>query len=336
MSRSFCFTLNNYTETDTLEISEVCANEEKMRYLIYGKEVGERGTKHLQGYMELKSPCKITTIKKLGLCFGQMHLETRRGSRNQARDYCKKSDQNPFEFGDWDSGGQGSRTDLKKLKTFIDNNPSVEAVYDAGYTRELLYYPRGIQTLIEISEKKKTREFRKLDVEVIYGAAGAGKTRSVTEKEKDLFIAQVDKGGFHFNGYDGERAILIDDFEGWIQYTDLLRILDGHQYRVNIKGAHRYAQWTKVYITSNHSPEKWYKTGLTPALKRRINRVTKLGDEEPGVILDPGYLPFENSCELYDSPHLGPATCGAALGEGLRVSPLGPAATGYRPCARGS
>lgn len=38
-----------------------------------------------------------------------VHVEARRGSRDQARDYCFKEDPAPFEFGSFEAGGQGSR-----------------------------------------------------------------------------------------------------------------------------------------------------------------------------------------------------------------------------------
>lgn len=47
------FTLNNYTAEE--EGSMMDALAEQCIYLIVGKEVGEEGTPHLQGYLGLKN-----------------------------------------------------------------------------------------------------------------------------------------------------------------------------------------------------------------------------------------------------------------------------------------
>lgn len=53
--------------------------------------------------------------------------------------------------------------------------------------------------------------------------------------------------------------------------SEFLRILDRYPYKCNIKGSHTMANWTKVYITSNHAVEKWYDKNLD-AVTRRITK----------------------------------------------------------------
>jgi len=83
---------------------------------------------------------------------------------------------------------------------------------------------------------------------------------------------------FPFDGYEGQKEILIDDFYGNIKLNFLLKILDGHKLRINIKGGHRYALWNKVYITSNTQVDEWYQTIMltNPKLKDALDRrITK-------------------------------------------------------------
>ena len=61
-----------------------------------------------------------------------------------------------------------------------------------------------------------------------------------------------------WDGYDGEEILLIDDFYGQVQVARMLHLLRGYQCRLPIKGGFTYAQWQKVYITSNNPPHEWY------------------------------------------------------------------------------
>lgn len=83
--RKCCFTSNNYTNLEYVKIIEIC---ETRNYLYcIGEEVGEQGTKHLQGYLEFKSPKTFATLKKL---LPKAHIEKAKGSRKQNLTYCKK------------------------------------------------------------------------------------------------------------------------------------------------------------------------------------------------------------------------------------------------------
>jgi hypothetical protein len=105
------------------------------------------------------------------------------------------------------------------------------------------------------------------------------------EDVDDVFI--MDKGSsqqFPFDGYQGEKAILIDDYSGWLDYEFLLRVLDKYKLRLNIKGSYTYANWNTVYITSNVRPRFWYReTKNTENLQRRITKVWEVvNDPELG------------------------------------------------------
>lgn len=276
-SRSWVFTLNNYNADDVKALHEI-----KCRYLVYGKEIGKKGTEHLQGYIEFDNATRFNKMKQL---IKKGHFETRRGTRDQARDYCMK-DGNFTEIGDWTKGGQGKRNDLKtamdmvkEKKTRLEIMEEVPSTY-ARHSKFIEQYKGEL-------EKKESEEFRKVDVEVLWGDAGAGKTRKVMEECPKVFTVNPEDN-FPFDGYDGEKAILIDDFTGGgIKYHNLLRILDGHKLRLNTKGGHRYAVYNKVYITSNQAPEDWYMIGMTPALKRRLSTVTKYCNEVAGNTVPP-------------------------------------------------
>jgi len=87
-SRNWVFTLNNFTDEEVKDISGW--NEEKgVQGVGYGKEVGENGTPHLQGFLVMKNKCSMSTVKKLN---SRMHLERMKGRLEQSITYCSKQD----------------------------------------------------------------------------------------------------------------------------------------------------------------------------------------------------------------------------------------------------
>jgi len=91
-SNSWCFTLNNYTDDEYSSIVSIL--DEKYEYVI-GKEIGESGTPHLQGYIALKDKKKKFRMTAFENCCIRNDIKTMRcfrakGSREHNLDYCSK------------------------------------------------------------------------------------------------------------------------------------------------------------------------------------------------------------------------------------------------------
>lgn len=107
-------------------------------YLVFGREIGESGTPHLQGYLELSKRLRFSTLKKLLVGY---HLEPRIGTAVEASDYCKK-DEDFYEMGTISKPEQGRRTDLSEacekiksgisLKRLAEEAPEVFVKYHKG------------------------------------------------------------------------------------------------------------------------------------------------------------------------------------------------------------
>lgn len=263
--RNFVFTLNNYKDADEARIKLNC-EEGAFSYIIYGREVGESGTPHLQGYVELSKQRSFSVAKKL---IGKSaHVERRRGTPLAASDYCRKDDKKPFVFGKISS--PGVRTDLSKLRDDVKEGHSLETLmdqHDAAWR-----YLNATRTYMSF---KTSKTFRKLTVTVHWGASGTGKTRAVFEAHPDVFfVPSIQNGSLWFNGYDGQDVILFDDFYGDISLPRMLRILDGYPLQLPVKGGFTRALYTKVYLTSNRDPTEWYHDPHG-ALERRITKTIK-------------------------------------------------------------
>lgn len=80
----WCFTFNNYTDEEYNSI--VPQFRLLAKYYVIGKEVGESGTPHLQGYVEFKKKCRPLSHK---LPKG-IHWKKCKGDRDSNYDYCTK------------------------------------------------------------------------------------------------------------------------------------------------------------------------------------------------------------------------------------------------------
>lgn len=81
-ARNWCFTLNNYSEDEVDAIKAF-----KFQYLIFGYEVGDEGTPHLQGYFRCENAIRLETLKNLN---SRAHFEVAKGSAEQNIKYCTK------------------------------------------------------------------------------------------------------------------------------------------------------------------------------------------------------------------------------------------------------
>lgn len=270
-SKSWCFTLNNYSENDITLLKDIDCS-----YLIFGKEVGESGTPHLQGFITFKTTKRLTGLKKL---HKGIHWEISRNVEASIN-YCMK-DKDYFIK---DNRKQGERNDLKRMIDCMEKNGLQTAI--ENYKETYVKYSNGIEKLAGRLQKPRTE---KPHIVWIYGSTGTGKTRQVYEKEKDLWISA--KNLKWWNGYENQEAVLIDDFRSdFCTFHELLRILDRYPYKVEIKGGHRELNSKRIYITSCYHPDNVYKTieDKTQLLRRideiictDVDKVTYADGESP-------------------------------------------------------
>lgn len=109
--RQWCFTLNNYDVHDCAEIDAW----QRVTYVVYGREVGESGTSHLQGYVVFENARSFNAVRQR--LRGRGHWELTRGTPEQAAAYCKK-DGDFVERGQLPQG-QGHRSDLRNLEQWV-------------------------------------------------------------------------------------------------------------------------------------------------------------------------------------------------------------------------
>lgn len=273
VSRRWVFTINNYTEADCERIRAWAATEECLG-ISAGLEVGsETSTPHIQGYLIVGKATRKTYFYKTfrGDKKCKFWMDVPRGDWAQNAAYTTK-DENVLVWKVPPASEAGKRMDIEDFHQAIKRKPeiSTDELAEAGHLKCLAKYPRLRNELRQAYLKKQTREFRNVEVHVRVGKAGTGKTKGPYAEGAYIFD-DYDNGWW--DGYDGESVVLLDDFYGGIKWNFFLRLLDGYQCRLKIKGGFTYAKWTKLYITSNKHPSEWYAKGFPPELERRITTI---------------------------------------------------------------
>jgi len=262
-SRGWCFTRNNYNDEDILRVEDVSSIA---TYLIYGKEVGDSGTPHLQGYVYFENSKSFSKITKL---LPHCHLEVQKGTGCEASEYCKK-DGDYKEFGTLPS--QGKRNDIKTVKDEILSGGGMSQIIEIASNYQTLKIG---EMLLKYKEKKRNY---KPTVVWIYGESGSGKTRLAYEWFPNIY-RKTNSSGKWWDGYDSHPEVLIDDIKDNSKemYSLLLELLDRYEVRVEAKGSSRQFLAKNIIVTSIFSPyEMFSQFGDAKELLRRIDEVKQI------------------------------------------------------------
>ena len=208
------------------------------------------------------------------------HVERRMGKVTDAVDYCNKEDtrMGPFmEVGEMPE--QGKRNDLLLCKRKLLEGSSVAQLFHDDETFcQAVKYHRGLLAAQEALQPIPQRD--NVQVTALCGEPGLGKTRAVHQWEGDsLYVVDPPNqhgGAVWMDGYEGQSALLLDDYNGWLPWAFLLRLLDRYALRTQCKGSSRRMAATRIYLTSNKWPWQWHPHQEYGALQRRITTLWSL------------------------------------------------------------
>lgn len=265
-ARNFVFTLNNYTAADEARIKLIAC-----RYICYGREVGQQGTPHLQGYVSFTNARTHASARRL---LSGCHVEIARGTPTQCRTYCSK-DGDFYEDGDMptDPGlREGERwkhaLEAAKEGNFEEIPPDIILRHystikrirtDFETTPRLLDGPCGVW---------------------IHGVAGSGKTYAVFSQFPEIYPKGLNKW---WCSYKGGPALLDDvdpTHKSWLTY--FIKIwADRYPFVGESKGGSRKIRPSKFIVTSQYSIEDYCQGDqeAIAALNRRFIRINKVANQ---------------------------------------------------------
>lgn len=260
--RAYCFTLNNYTDLEYTATTEM-----ECRYLCVGKEIGDSGTPHLQGYIYFDNPRSFSAIKKK---MKRAHIEPANGTPLQGSQYCKK-DGNFFEKGDLPV--QGTRSDLDNVREQINSGKGMREIVETATSYQSM---KCAELMLKYKEKKRDW---KPEVIWIFGKSGTGKTRWAYDHYPfdDIHKQQASEPKW-FEAYDAHPVVIIDEVDATVSYELLKELTDRYPCRVQNKGGTRSFLAKVIVITSLFSPQHLFITYPENGkeMLRRIDKIIEL------------------------------------------------------------
>lgn len=259
-SRNWCFTLNNPPDDFELDNSRV-------RYSIYQLEKGSSGTPHIQGYVSFQCSKRLAAVRAY---VPGAHWEIRQGTEAQASAYCSKDEgrlAEPVVFGT--IARPGTRSDLGNAIATLDESKSLKRVA-IDHPSVFVKYSRGLREYLRIqtSPTKPTT-----NVTFIYGPTSSGKCplhdtffllliKLLLGKSHYLRECYPDgywkQNSIWWDDYEGQDVVIVDEFYGWLPFTEMLRLCDKYPLLLQTKGGQARAKFKKIYFTSNTNLNKMY------------------------------------------------------------------------------
>jgi len=271
--RSFVFTWNNYKEDSAILIQSEFSDA---RYGVIGYEIGESGTPHLQGFIQLN---KRRTLSTIGGKF-PWHVENTKGTPKQASDYCKKGE-NFTEWGNLsDSSAQGSvgKDRWHRVLHLAKTGQLEECAQE--YPSEYLHCLNSLNRVHVDNLSFNLQDNRKAIW--LVGRPGCGKSRFAFNEYKEHYPKNCNKW---WDGYkDDHKVVILDDIghEHKVLGYHLKRWTDRYSCIGEVKGGSVPLNYDLFIITSNYRIEDIWKddNDMKDAILRRFKVIIVYSLEE--------------------------------------------------------
>lgn len=250
-------------------------------------ETGEEGTYHTHLFMQFRNAVSFSRIKG---CFPSAHIDKAYGTPQENRDYVRKEGKHlnsekkttnhmdTFEEdGEMQEEKQGKRTDLEDIYKMIEDGCSELEIIQKHPS--FMNSQGAYQKVRSLLHEEQANQWRPVEVVYIYGDTSTGKTRYVIEECGGYDgVYRVSDYQHPFDGYDGQDAILFDEFRGDLPLSAMLNYLDGHPVDLPCRYHNKKALWSRVYIVSNIPLYKQWQDEIIDmetrrAFERRIGKV---------------------------------------------------------------
>jgi len=207
------------------------------------------------------------------------HLEGMRGNIKENERYCSKADELTY-FGEA-FVEPGQRRDVAKAYEMVKSGASNLEIMEYDFA----LYARLMKAIDRLRLEMKPVRDKAPNVFVLVGKPGCGKTRWCYHEYPDLWEQPINMSKTDtnwFDGYHGQKAVLLDEFEGHMPLNSLLKLIDRYMRQVPVKYGFTWFNPEVIMLTANEHPSKWYdfanRRDKEKALRRRISKVAYYDD----------------------------------------------------------
>jgi hypothetical protein len=271
-------TLDDWMAAIDILCSTDVVEECRIKSAVMQVECGEGGTQHLQCFMQISKKVRINWLQKrirehTPFTFS---IQESQGNAQQNVAYATKP------TGDWEyANGQtkmnttlspkpiwinqnalvkkGERSDIREAIRAAENGSSMREL-DQRFPTIMARSGRGIKDLIFRKKMAESKQPRLGNVFIFTGGTGSGKSWEARNQfsqqigfgPDDVFSLDFENRNLWFDGYDGEKILLLDDYvPNAINRSKFLRLLDIYQFPAQVKGSYTIGEWDYVFITTN-------------------------------------------------------------------------------------
>lgn len=290
-AKRWCFTSHN--------VPAPVFDQSKMEALEFQQEICPKsGRLHWQGWVVFNDRFRMQPVKGM-LGNNNIHLEKMKGSILSNRKYCSKTHCTMTEDTTIHTGivlrqGDMFLTQVPGTHKFFGNVPDEDATHkwqalkmsmlnvakgeeeyrDAVQSnfQLMVQYPTGIKQILTELVAPTTNSRPVVNV-CIWGVAGAGKTRWVFKNwtVKDVYFkSKPTASADWWDGYQGQKVVVWDDFYGEHKFSDMLNWTDTYFRQVPVKGAFVWLRNTINVFTSNKDPSTWWSNLLGDPLNMEL------------------------------------------------------------------
>jgi len=251
---------------------QMVALKDPLCYIKGQQEIGAEGYHHWQ--LVAVSNRKITRAQ-LKACFvPQANV-----------DLTKSAAYNEYVWKD-DTAVPGTRFELGRLPISRARTEDWDKIYEDARAGDLENIPKDI-LIRHYSSIKRIRVDNmepitrpNIFVKCYYGPTGTGKTHRAWDDQEGEIPYIKNPNTKWWDGYRGQKNVIIDEFNSRIDISYLLTWLDKYPCIVEVKGYSVPLQAVNFWITSNIAPEDWYTNSIPAAseahrqaLRRRLNHI---------------------------------------------------------------
>lgn len=247
-SKHWLFTINNWTLQDGQMLEEA---KEQFEYFVCGREIGEDGTRHMQGYVVFLNRKYLTAVKKI---FPRAHLEIKsaRSTFAECINYCKK-DNDFMEHGT----APISNAERCKIKWDLAFENAKKGDFEQIPKDVLIRYYHAFKRIHQDNPPSPEDLTTKKNYWII-APSQHGKSTYARQRWPDYYDKAPNKW---FVGYKGQQTILCDDFGPqqckYIAWY-MKRWADLFSFPMETKGGGTQIRPKRIVVTSQYTIEQCF------------------------------------------------------------------------------